>query len=85
MVLPCGVPMYIDIENYLPEFPPRNPEHKERPSFKELCEKHLQEPASKSLYWNPADDALSQDVEVLGAPLEQAFNLHLDLQQRYIK
>lgn len=56
-----------------------------RPSFKELCGQHLKQASAKLLYWCPDDDTLCPSVAELGAPLEQAFKLHMDLQETYKK
>lgn len=63
----------------------RNPDHEKRPSFKQICSQHLQESSARLLYWSPDDNNLSPSVGLLGAPLEQAFKLHMDLQEKYTK
>ena len=61
----------------------RNPKHEERPGFEQICSKHLQQSSARMLYWNPEDNDLSPSVSVLGAPLENAIGLYMDLQNKY--
>ena len=61
----------------------RNPEHHQRPSFEEICAYLRQQPINK---WNQDDDSVSatEDGNVpLGAELEAATHLYLDLQETY--
>ncbi len=62
----------------------RNFNHQERPNFVELYNHYLQQTSANILHWSPEDDSLSSAVGVLGAPLEEAHELHLDLQEKYI-
>ena len=60
----------------------RNPDHQKRPSFEEACV-YLQQPAGKLLYWNHTDDLIAENVKSLGAELDIANELFLDLQVTY--
>lgn len=57
----------------------RNPDHHQRPTFEEICD-YLQLPATKLLYWSPDNDG---EGSVMGAAIETASQLHLDLQDSY--
>ena len=60
---------------------PRNPEHRQRPSFEEICN-YLQQPIDAL---NHDDDGISatEIVDILGAELEAATHLYMDLQETY--
>ena len=60
----------------------RNPEHQYRPKFGVICSR-LQAPATKLLYWSPQDSSVSEKASVLGASLEEGYNLHGDLKDKY--
>jgi len=63
----------------------RNPKHQHRPKFDDICI-YLQQPVNKTLlYWSPHDSTLSPSVDTLGAPLERAFRLYPELQNKYRK
>ena len=61
----------------------RNPNHQARPSFNEISSRYLQQSSPQLLYWSSEDNDLSPSVGVLGTHLEEAFELHLDLQEKY--
>lgn len=61
----------------------RNPDHQGRPSFMTICQHYLQQSSARILYWDPDDENLSPAVGVTGAPLYEAYKLHLDLQEKY--
>ena len=46
-----------------------------------ICSSYIQQ--SSILYWEPDDETLSPTVGMCGAPLEEAYKLHLDLQCKY--
>jgi hypothetical protein len=63
----------------------RNPEHHQRPSFEEVCA-YLQQPMNKLVLWNQEHDGVTATKEgniLLGAELETAKYLYLDLQETY--
>jgi len=68
----------------------RNPEHSCRPTFDSIYdyldspnESLLQWPATGSTQKNRAPTDKVTDVKALGAPLDQASELYLDLQRTY--
>ena len=74
---------YIMINKCYLSFVCRNPDHQSRPSFTTICHHYFQLPPASILYWAPEDDNLSSSVGVCGAPLYEAYRLHLDLQEKY--
>lgn len=63
----------------------RNPEHHQRPSFKEICD-YLQRPTNKLINWGQEHGQVSVKDDgnvMLGAELEIATHLYLDLQEAY--
>ena len=62
--------------------PCRNPDHQQRPCFEEVCV-YLQQPTAKLVYWSHSDDMIAENINSLGAELEIASELYLDLQVMY--
>ena len=60
----------------------RNPDHQQRPSFEDVCV-YLQKPTAKLAYWSRSDDMIAENINSLGAELDIASELYLDLQVMY--
>ena len=60
----------------------RNKEHQNRPSFVEIYT-YLKLPAAKLLHWSQRDSSVSVKARRLGAKLEEATQLYMDLQDNY--
>jgi hypothetical protein len=60
----------------------RNPATSARPKFLELTTQ-LSSPDSELLKWSEEDESVNPEAAQLGADLQCAINLHMDLQHRY--
>lgn len=62
----------------------RNPDHAQRPTFESIYD-YLDSPEESLLQWHDRDIVQDKLAHLLGAPLEEANNLYLDLQRTYQK
>lgn len=61
----------------------RHPEHSERPPFTKIV-KHLEESSGDTLLrWNKENNIRGKNAHILGAPLDEASDLYVDLQRVY--
>ena len=63
-------------------FPFSNPDHQQHPFFEEV-RVYLQKPTAKLVYWSHSDDTIAENINSLGAELDIASELYLDLQVMY--